>query len=127
LSTLTELNVSAKFYEEKYLPKPITYYPHFHTKPQTPNSSLPVSQSLKSIHLLPLLLLIPTTLTTMTNQRNTNIKRMISAEMHKENEENGLCFTCDYNFSPTHRFGNKQYLLLHLKDDDNTDIQPYFA
>nr|KYP38561.1 hypothetical protein KK1_040187 [Cajanus cajan] len=100
----------AKLYEEKYLPRPRTYYPHPQTKTQSPNTSLPLTQSLKSSNLPPLLS-SPTPLTTMTNQRNTNIKKMTSAEMQLRREK-GLCFTCDEKFSPTHRCSNKQYMLL---------------
>jgi len=107
----------AKLYEEKYVPKPRPSYPQFQTKTQTPNTSQQVTQSLKSTNLPPLLL------KPVTNQKNTNIKRITTAEMQLRREK-GLCFTCDEKFSSSHRCPNKQYLFLQLEDEENVDIQP---
>nr|KYP41284.1 Transposon Ty3-G Gag-Pol polyprotein [Cajanus cajan] len=35
--------------------------------------------------------------------------------------EKGLCFTCDDKYSPSHRCPNKQYLWLHLDEDEVSD------
>nr|KYP33504.1 hypothetical protein KK1_045645 [Cajanus cajan] len=38
--------------------------------------------------------------------------------------EEGLCYTYDEKFSPSHRCPNKQYLLLQLQDEDYGELQP---
>nr|KYP52382.1 Transposon Ty3-I Gag-Pol polyprotein [Cajanus cajan] len=57
------------------------------------------------------------------HQQTSNVKKMSPAEMQLRREK-GLCFTCDDKFSPSHRFPNKQYLLLQMDDEDNVELVP---
>jgi len=38
--------------------------------------------------------------------------------------EKGVYYTCDDEFSPTHKCPNKQYLILHMEEDDFSALQP---
>ncbi|KAJ1378174.1 Transposon Ty3-I Gag-Pol polyprotein [Sesbania bispinosa] len=48
---------------------------------------------------------------------------MSPAEMLLRREK-GLCYTCDKKFSPSQRCPNKQYLWLHMEEEDNLDPDP---
>nr|KYP42428.1 hypothetical protein KK1_036174 [Cajanus cajan] len=120
-STLIRSVSLAKLYKEKYLSKPEHYQAYPAAKTQATNTSLPISQTIKSTSFPPLLP-NPTSPTT-TTIRNTNIKKITPVEMQLRREK-GLCYTCDEKFSPSHRCPNKQYLLLQLQDEDCGELQP---
>ena len=48
---------------------------------------------------------------------------MSPAEMQIRREK-GLCYTCDENFTSSHRCPNRQYLLLQMDEDENVEVQP---
>ncbi|KAJ1441670.1 Aspartic peptidase domain superfamily [Sesbania bispinosa] len=51
-----------------------------------------------------------------------DIRRDVIAQEMLLRREKGLCYTCDENFSPNHRCPNKQYLWLHMKEEDIVDL-----
>ena len=121
-TTLIRTVSLAKLYEEKYVVKPRSYpsqpWPKTHNHP----NSLPISQSIKSTSLPPLLP-SPNQSYPTNNLKPTNVKKMTPAEMHIRREK-GLCYTCDERFTLNHRCPNKQYLLLYMDDDDLNELQP---
>nr|KYP57088.1 Retrovirus-related Pol polyprotein from transposon 17.6 [Cajanus cajan] len=108
----------AKLYEEKYSYKPKHYTPSPQTKIQTTNTCPPLSQTVKSTSLPPLL---PTPTNPTFN--STNVKKMSPAEVQLRREK-GLCFTCDEKYSPAHKCPNKQYLFLQIIEDETEILEP---
>lgn len=108
----------AKLYEEKYSYKPKIYNSSPTSKVQTTNTCPPLSQTVKSTSLPPLL---PTP--TNSTFKPNNVKKLSSAEVQLRREK-GLCFTCDEKYSPGHKCPNKQYLFLQIVEDENVIIEP---
>ena len=100
-NSLTRLVSLAKLFEEIYSYKSKYSYTTQKNQIQALNTNLSISQTLKSISLLPLL---PTP--TNSNPKNFNVKRMTSAEIQLRREKR-LCFTCDEKYSPAHKCPNK--------------------
>jgi len=113
----------AKLFEEKYQPKHKPFHTSSPFRGQNSNPSLNTqptsSQSLKSTTLPPLL---TSPAPNSTFPKHGNIKRISPAEMQLRREK-GLCYTCDEKFHPSHRCPNKQYLLLHMDDEDTVQLQ----
>ncbi|KAJ1388306.1 hypothetical protein SESBI_39217 [Sesbania bispinosa] len=112
----------AKLYEEKYTSKPKPYHPIYFPKPPTTTSNFPMSQTHKSTNFPPLLP-TPHPHPGQNIPKPSNLKRMSPVEMQLQREK-GLCYTCDEKFSPSHKFPNKQYLLLQVEASDNEEPEP---
>jgi len=100
----------AKLFEEKYAAQHKFYGP----KSSPSNPLLPTAtHSLKTTALPPLL----NKSTPSPPVTKAMIKKLSPAEVQLRREK-GLCFTCDEKYSLSHRCPNKQYLWLHLDEED---------
>ncbi|MCH87636.1 hypothetical protein A2U01_0008513 [Trifolium medium] len=65
--------------------------------------------------------LLPTPSVKPFNNRNQNIKKISPAEIQLRREKN-LCYFCDEKFSPAHKCPNRQFMLLQLETEDESQL-----
>ncbi|WVY91553.1 hypothetical protein V8G54_037067 [Vigna mungo] len=107
----------AKLYEEKYTTSTKPAYTTTYSRHLNTNTSPYLNTNQKTTS-IPAILLNPSQKPFTQIPKSSNIKKISPSEMQIRREK-GLYYTCDAKFSPTHRCPNKQYLLLHIEDDDD--------